>query len=159
MRAFGRMKREPPGSLFYSRGFSIAELVAVILIVSIMSAVAITRFNDGFAQTRGFYDELLAQVQYARKAAVAQRRSVFVRIGAADSLLCYNAAGACNGVVGPNGTVPFRVAVPAGVAPTPAVFEFDGLGRYPAAAPLVVTVAGEGNLQFTVEHETGYVRP
>ena len=152
------MKKEPQGSFFYSGGFTLAELIAVILIVAVISLIALSRLPGGFATTRGFHDELLSQVQYARKAAVAQRRSVFVRIDAAQSLLCYNAAGACAGVVAPNGAVPFAVAVPAGVTVTPATFEFDGLGRYPAAAPLTVAVAGDGNLQFTVEHETGYVR-
>lgn len=152
------MRKEPRGSFFYSRGFSLAELVAVILIVAILSAVAVARFRDGFAQTRGFHDQLLSQVQYARKVAVAQRRSVFVRIDAAQSVLCYNAAGACVGVASPSGEVPFALAIPSGINVTPAGIEFDGLGRYPAAGPLVVAVTGDETLQFTVEHETGYVR-
>jgi MSHA pilin protein MshC len=111
---------------------------------------------------------LLSQVQYARKVAVAQRRAVFVRIAAAQSRLCYSAGGACTGADGvssPTGEVPFRVAVPSGVTVGAATFQFDGLGRYRDAAgaattvPLLVSVAGEGTLQFTVEHETGYVRP
>jgi len=152
------MRKEPRGSFFYSRGFSLAELVAVILIVSILSAVAVARFRDGFAQTRGFHDQLLSQVQYARKVAVAQRRSVFVRIDPAQSVLCYNAAGACVGVASPSGEVPFTLNVPAGITVAVATIEFTGLGQYPAAGPLVVAVTGDETLQFTVEHETGYVR-
>ena len=152
------MRKEPRGSFFYSRGFSLAELVAVILIVSILSAVAVARFRDGFAQTRGFHDQLLSQVQYARKVAVAQRRSVFVRIDPAQSVLCYNAAGACVGVASPGGDVPFALNIPSVINVTPASIEFDGLGRYPAGAPLTISVAGDETLQFTVEHETGYVR-
>lgn len=123
--------------------------------------------SGGFATTRGVYDELLSQVQYARKAAIAHRRPVFVRIGAADSRLCYSAAGTCtgnDGVAGPTGGVPFTVVIPAGIAVSMGAFQFDALGRYrdaagaPTAAPLVVTVTGDGTLQFTVEHDTGYVR-
>lgn len=146
-----------------------AELIAVIVIVGILSVFAMARLNDGFATTRGFYDQLLSQVQYARKVAVAQRRAVFVRVEATQSRLCYSAAGACNaggdGVAGPSGEVPFRVAVPAGVAVAPVAFQFDGLGRYRTAAgaatsaPLVITVAGDSTLAFRVEHDTGYVRP
>lgn len=152
------MRKEPQGSFFYGRGFSLAELVAVILIVSILSAVAVARFRDGEAQMRSFYDQVLSQVQYARKVAVAQRRSVFVRVAGAQSVLCYNAAGACSGVVSPTGEAPFALDIPSGisVAPMPATIEFDGLGRYPAAAPLDVSI---GSLQFRVEHETGYARP
>lgn len=134
----------------------------MVVILGILAAVAMVSFTGGFARTRGFFDELLGQVQYARKAAIAQRRAVFVRIDAAQSRLCYSAAGACSGadaVASPTGGAPFTVAVPAGVAVTAVTFQFDGLGRYPAAGPLTVAVAGDGNLQFTVEHETGYVRP
>ena len=133
-------------------------MIAVIVIVSILAVTAMTRFSGSFAATRGFYDALLSQVQYARKLAIAQRRSVFVRIDAAQSILCYNAAGACSGVQGPDGAVPFSVALPGGVTASAATIEFDALGRYPAGAPLVITVSGDGTLSFTVEHETGYVR-
>ena len=40
-----------------------AELIAVIVIVGILSVFAMARLNDGFANTRGVYDELLSQVQ------------------------------------------------------------------------------------------------
>ena len=164
-----RIRKEPSGSFFYSRGFSIVELVAIILVVGIISVVATTRISSGFADTRSCYDQLLSQVQYARKAAIAQRRSVFVRMDAGQSRLCYSAAGACTGadaVAAPNGAVPFRVAFPASVAvgATATTFQFDALGRYRSAAgaataaPNVVTVTGDGGLQFRVEHDTGYVR-
>jgi MSHA pilin protein MshC len=145
-----------------------AELIAVIVIVGILSVFAMARLNDGFATTRGFYDSLLSQVQYARKIAVAQRRAVFVRIEAGQSRLCYSAAGACvggDGVASSTGEVPFRVAVPSGITIGAVTFQFDGLGRYrdaagaATAAPLLVTVTGDSTLQFRVEHETGYVRP
>lgn len=145
-----------------------AELIAVIVIVGILSVFAMARLNDGFATTRGFYDKLLSQVQYARKLSVAQRRPIFVRIDAGQSRLCYTAAGTCSGgdgVASPTGEVPFRVAVPGGVTVAAATFQFDGLGRYRDAAgaatstPLLVSVTGDSVLQFKVEHETGYVRP
>jgi MSHA pilin protein MshC len=99
--------REPTAPFsFGNRGFTVVELVLVIVIVSILSAFVMTRFAGGFASTRGFYDELLAQVSYARKAAVAQRRAVFVRIDGAQSELCYNGAGACAGVSSPTGQSP-----------------------------------------------------
>lgn len=139
----------------------------MLLIVGILSVFAVARLSGSFATTRGVYDQLLAQVQYARKAAIAQRRAVFVRIGATQSRLCYSAAGACSagdGVASPTGEVPFKVDIPSGVSVTTTDFQFDALGRTrdaagtPTAAPLVVTVSGDGNLQFTIEHDTGYVR-
>jgi MSHA pilin protein MshC len=162
-------KKEPTGSFFYS-GFSLVELVVIIVIVGIISIVASAGISGSATQTRGFYDELLSQVQFARKVAVAQRRPVCVHIGAAQSSLFYsnalgNACPATAGVGAPTGGVPFTVTVPAAVTPlNPVTFQFDALGRYrdqvggATAAPLVVSVAGDGDYQLTIQHETGYVR-
>jgi MSHA pilin protein MshC len=159
MRALGRTKKEPQGSFFYGRGFSLAELIAVILIVSVLGAVAMSRLGGGFATSRGFYDELLSQVQYARKLAIAQRRPVFVRIAGGQSSLCYNGAGACVGVAGPNGATPFQVTAPAGVGVADTVLQFNPAGGLVAAGQATVTVTHpDGNLAFRVEHVTGYVR-
>jgi MSHA pilin protein MshC len=163
------MEKEPAGSFFYCRGFTIVELVVIIVIVGVISIFVSARLSGSVEQTRAFYDELLTQVQFARKVAVAQRRAVFVRIAGAQSRLCYSKDGACTGtdaVASPRGAAPFAVAVPSGVTLTPAAvtFQFDALGRYrdldgvAATAQLALSVAGDGNYQFLVEHETGYVR-
>jgi len=147
-----------------NRGFTLIELVVIIVIIGVISVFVAARISDNTARTRAFHDELLSQVQYARKVAVAQRRPVFVRIDAVESLLCYNAAGACSGIASPGGQVPFRVAVPAGVAVDVATFQFDALGRPRNAAnvllpaQLIVNVTGDGTYPVTVEHETGYAR-
>jgi prepilin-type N-terminal cleavage/methylation domain-containing protein len=147
-----------------SRGFTLVELIVILTIIGVLSIFVATRTPDVAARTRAFHDELLSQVQFARKVAVAQRRAVAVRIDGAESLLCYNAAGACNGVASPSGQVPFRVAVPAGVAVDVVDFQFDALGRPRnaanalLAAQLVVNVSGDGNFPLLVEHETGYAR-
>lgn len=172
MRASGRVRKEPSGSFFYRRGFSMIELIAVILVVGIISVVATARISGGFADMRAIHDRLLSQVQYARKAAIAQRRAVCVHIGGAQSRLFYSnpADGTCPaaiGVAAPTGEVPFTVAAPGGMtlAAVASPFQFDALGRYRTAtgaatvAPNVVSVTGDGTLQFRVEHDTGYVRP
>jgi MSHA pilin protein MshC len=136
----------------------------IIVIIGIITVVASARISGSVAQTRGFYDELLSQVQFARKVAIAQRRAVFVVIEAAQSRVCY-AADCTTGVASPRGEVPFAVARPGGVAPlTPVTFQFDALGRprndvgVLTSAPLVVTVTGDINYQITVQHESGYVQ-
>lgn len=145
------------------QGFTLIELVVILVIVGILSIFVVGRMSTSTEQTRAVYDQVLTQVQYARKVAVAQRRAVFVRIDATESRLCYEAAGACTGVASPTGDVPFRVAIPSTVAVTGATFQFDGLGRPRTsggalAAQQTITVTGEGSHQFLIEQETGYVR-
>jgi MSHA pilin protein MshC len=161
-------RKEPAGSFFHC-GFSMIELIVIIVVIGVLSIFVSARISGGVAQTRALYDELRAQVQYARKVAIAQRRTVCVHIAATQSQLFYsNAAGdacpAAVAVAAPTGEVPFTVQVPSGAAVTAATFQFDSLGRQRTAAgalvaaPLVINVAGEGAYQFQVQHETGYVR-
>ena len=138
--------------------------------MGILAAVAAARITSGPAQMRATYDRLLSQVQYARKAAIAQRRTICVHISAAQSQLFYSdapgtACPAAIGVAAPTGEVPFTVPVPSGITVTAVTFQFDALGRSRSAAgvafvaPQVVSVTGEGALQFSIEHESGYVHP
>jgi MSHA pilin protein MshC len=143
--------------------------VVIIVIVGVLSIFATARFSGSVERTRAFYDELGAQVRYARKIAIAQRRQVCVHVGAGQSRLFYSsgAGDACPGaagVAGPTGDAPFTVVVPAGTAVTAATFQFDALGRSRSAsgvlsaAPLVINVTGDGTYQLSVQHETGYVQ-
>ena len=152
-------------------GFTLTELVMVIAIVAVIAVFAAPRFSRTVYDTRTVYDELFAQVAYARKAAIAQRRAVCVHLGAAQSVLRYddNTPGTCNaastGVASPGGTAPFTINAGTTVFAPAVVFRFDALGRYLTAggadpgAALVVTVTGDGAPQFTVERGTGYVHP
>jgi MSHA pilin protein MshC len=145
------------------QGFSLVELIVILLVIGVISAFVTARMSTSVEATRAVYDQLLTQVQYARKMAVAQRRPVFVRIAAAQSDLCYDVGPGCVGVASPTGEVPFTVSIPPTVAVTAATFQFDGLGRPRTsggalAGTQLITVTGDGSLQFSVEQETGYVR-
>lgn len=67
------------------RGYTVVELVLVIVILGILSAVAAPRFfdNDAFSE-RAFFDEVGTAVRYAQKVAVASGCRVRVTL-AADS--------------------------------------------------------------------------
>jgi prepilin-type N-terminal cleavage/methylation domain-containing protein len=147
-------------------GFTLMELVVVIAIVAVLSIVALSQ-TQTYA-TRGFYDRLLSQVSYARKAAVGQRRAVCVHLEVNQSRLFYpDGAGVCpgaTGVRGPDGAAPFTVAVPAGTTVNAATFQFNGEGNYllangtAAAAALAINLSGDDSFQITIEPVTGYVR-
>jgi len=62
-------------------GFTIVELVAVILIVGVIAAVAGPRFFDvNIFRQQGFYDETIAAIRYAQKYAVATGCAVQVAV-------------------------------------------------------------------------------
>jgi len=142
-----------------SRGFTMVELILVMVIAGILAAVAVPRMigRSGF-DTRGFADQLAATVRFAQKLAVAQRTEVFVRLTVSDATLCYDAACATP-APGPGGEKPYTVSAPGGVAiASPvAVLGFDAGGRPDIAALLAIQVNGAGAHPILIERETGYV--
>src|SRR5207247_3623636 len=72
-----------PRPLARRRGFTLPELVMVIVVIGILAVVTAPRFISwkGFS-SRGFYDEAQAVVRYAQKTAVAWRRTIYVCVSA-----------------------------------------------------------------------------
>lgn len=149
-------------------GFSLIELVTVMVVVGILAAFAIPRFVDrtGF-ESRGFYDQAQGIVRYAQKIAIAQRQSppkppVFVVIGANQIQVCYDAA-CVTPVNDPNIGGALAITAPTGVTLTPATFSYAGSGAPSIGAQLAITVnstgVGDINRTFFVEAVTGYVHP
>ncbi len=95
-----------PRSGLGARGFTLIELVAVMLIAGLMASFAASRFfQRATFDARSFSDQVSNIVRYGQKLAVAQNRPVFVRINADSVALCFDAAcGAANRVVPPAGS-------------------------------------------------------
>ena len=142
-------------------GFTLVELVVVLIIIGVLAVVAIPRLLDSQTfDSRGFNDQTLAALRYAHKAAIAQRRTVCVSFSASSvTLTMASVAGSstCNtNLVGPAGDSPFQITASPGVAFTasPGNFRFNGAGQ--ASVGQTLQVSGESNT-ITVEQETGYV--
>lgn len=149
-------------------GFTTVELVVTLVIVGILAAIALPRFQDTSAFTQlGFSDEVRAALRYAQKLAIAKRREVCVDFlpaggGLPDRLaLTFNpttvVGAACTNAVNlPGQSAPYVVNVPTGIAlVASANFRFNGLGQ-PSVAPVTIALTGRA-LPITVAAETGYV--
>lgn len=126
------------------RGFTLVELITILMIIGILAFTAIPRFtgNELF-QERGAADQVRAALRYGQKVAVAQHGPVSVNISSASASDC----GALQ-VVGGNVSCVVSNSVPVSAA----TVTFDALGRPGAAATIAV-----GTATITIEAETGYV--
>ena len=139
-------------------GFTLAELLIVIVVAAILAAIAIPQFNLREIDAAWFHDQVRSGVRYAQRTAVAQRRCVFVSVTPTQLRLLYGDA-ACSitaiQVRDLARDAAFELNAPTGItlsaAPNP--FSFNGLGQPSAAA----TVSVDGKV-VTVNAESGYVQ-
>jgi MSHA pilin protein MshC len=143
-------------------GFTLAELVMVLVIIGVLAALVAPRVlqSRNFA-SRGFYDEAQAVVRYAQKTAIAWRRTVTVCVAATEISAISNANCAAPALLNhPTSGGQLRSVAPDGVTLSPVgSFGFDGLGRPSAPVTIVLTstIADDPARQIVVAAETGYV--
>ncbi len=145
------------------RGFTIVELIMVIVILGIISAVAVPRFFDRQVFDERFYfEEALSTVRYGQKLAVASGCLVNVKINNSGYALAYG-AGACSGIqIKDPSDKNYPIQPPANVAVQGGMdIEFNSLGCITADSSIdcssgnnTVTV---GNFSFRVHAATGFI--
>jgi MSHA pilin protein MshC len=143
-------------------GFTLVELVSVVLIAAVIAAVAIPRMvNQSAFQSRGTAAEVRTALRYAQRLAMAKDREVCVATTATSLTLTYNPTTipgtGCIPVISPDDGAPYVVTPPPGVTLTPGIaFRFDGLGQPVPNAGVAVSVSGTAPIRVAVE--TGYVQ-
>ncbi len=168
-------------------GFTLVELIAVIMIVGILGSFAASRFFDRASfDSVAFADQGTSLLRYAQKVAIAQNRNVYARVQANGIALCYDSTcSSGNRVLAPGGTNTASTvtraacgndttwaceAPPAQVAVTPLpLFYFDALGKpflgsntpptsVSTFTTSAITVKANTSVRtITIEMETGYV--
>lgn len=141
-----------------ARGYTLAELVIVIVIAAILAAIVIPQFNPSAIDAAWYHEQVRSGVRHAQRTAVAQRRPVYVVVEAGPTRLslCYAAGcGAGTRLTQPGSTDTFELAAPSGVvlAISASPLSFNGLGQPSSGATLTV-----GGRTVTVNAETGYVQ-
>lgn len=159
------MKRLPSHRCRYPGGFTLVELIMIMVILGILAVVALPRFADRQAfDTRGFADQTRAAIQFGRKVALASGRNVCVNAsGSTLALTMANGRGqgaACpSGVINPATGTAYSITSPvANVSYSNALSPliFYGDGRPSAAGSL--TVHGDSDITINIDGATGYVR-
>ena len=146
-------------------GFTLVELVLVIVIIGALSAVAITRFNRTSFEAEAASVELIAAIRYAQEKSMSNT-------GAADYQITVNGGGYRVTQAGVDITHPVTGAASyqsswtnVTLAPT-GVISFDGYGAPTLSGGLAwggnqeviaVTVGSDSN-NVTVEQVTGFTR-
>lgn len=146
-------------------GYTIVELVLVIVILAILGALAGPRFFDNAAiDERAYADELASSLRYAQKVAVASGCRVRAEIGAGSYALTQQSpqAGHCDPA---DTSFPLAVrlstgelmtgSAPNGVIAAPAVtLVYDALGRTNLSTNQTLVV---GSRPLTIHANSGLV--
>jgi len=147
------------------QGFTVVELITVIVIVGILASVSAPKFvgNDAFA-ARGAYSTLLSGLRLAQKTAMAQRTTVYVNLNTTTRTLCLGYNSDCSTpLLDPANNQAYSKTLPDSVnlatTLTPIVFTSSGKEN----ANNVVTLSVQNNVvssparTITIEADTGYV--
>jgi prepilin-type N-terminal cleavage/methylation domain-containing protein len=139
-------------------GFTLVELVMVIVIVGLLALFVMPRAQDLTAwRLRAYGDELLAQMLSMQRLALAQRRPVVATITAGGVEFAYAAGGSL-------------ASLPCPTAASPCIAEGgsrsitfnagnSGQASTSTGAALPVTVAsGSSSQAFRIEAQTGLIR-
>ena len=147
-------------------GFTLVELIVVLLLVSVLAVVGLSRFTDQSAFSEwGFTEEVTTALRYAQKLAMASGCDTAVAVNSGGYQLKQR-AGCKSGVFDvlvmlPGGTGDYTGMAPSGTVVSTLNLYFDPSGRpWNAGNGTLLSLVSSisiGAATILIEPETGYV--
>ena len=132
-------------------GFTLVEIIVVILLVGILSITIAPRFlNTNVFAERAAADELLSTLRYTQQLAMNRGGGVRLVLGA-NSYTVELTTG--TQLRSPDGRFPYVNNLPNGITATANTVEYNSLGQPVPNATNTLTI---GSSTITIEAETGY---
>ena len=151
------------GMNIHSRGFSLIELVSVMVILAAISALAAPRFVHHDATVPAQADQLGRIIRHAQALAMSQGRPLTVDVQSATSYVITDGATPTPSTIrDPSGQLQ-TFSLQNGVTLSGADLEFDSLGRPISGSNLVTTsqnwtlYGGSNTATVSVQAVTGFV--
>ena len=149
---------------YHSSGFSLVELITVILLLGILGVVALGRLGnqDAFA-ARGFFDDTVSAVRFAQKLAISSGCDVRVITTASSYQLRQSSTCVAEDFTSPvvnpaNRSNSYQnVNIPTGFSLTAGNITFDARGRREGATSDFTVSDGTTTYSFRVHGSTGLV--
>lgn len=143
-----------------SPGFTLVELIIVILLAGILAINVGTRFFSSSAfSDRKVADELIEAIRYAQHVAMSRvggTGDTIRVITTANSYTIDRFDGATSfAISNPNRSGNYSVTIPANSSLSASTVSFNGLGQPNTNLDTSITI-GAGSLVVTIETETGY---
>lgn len=138
------------------RGFTLVEVIAVLVVLSIIVAVAVSRISirgDLTSQT----DIVKSHLRFVQLKALADDTATWgISFSGSAYTLLYNSASSTLNLPGEDSN---SHAFPAGVTTASQAINFDAWGN-PSGGAATITLSGEGSSKtITINGSTGYIAP